>query len=433
MTTKIEKIADKARRGETEIFTSLLHHLTPSLVRKHLYKMKSSTATGVDKESLEGAKATFNTWVKERIQSIHRKGYKAPPVRRVYIPKPGSVKGRPLGVPTIQDRAIQGAVSEILSKIYEVDFLKQSFGGRANLSAHNAIVSLNHVARGGGIRYILNCDLENFFGSVDHGWVMQFLSHRVQDKRLLNLILRWLRAGVIEDGSVSRSTKGVPQGGPISVLLSNIYMHYVLDLWLERIVKPRLKGNMEFVRYLDDFVILLQNEDDLEALSSVMKNRLHKFSLVLNEDKTKTLSFGVNAPNSKHETLDYLGFTLYPTKTARGRYKLGFKTSKSRLHRTMTRLKSLIRKNRHMKVVHQIQQINLLLRGHFNYYGVGNNDDCLFSIRRVAFMSLRKQLCKRSQNGRYTWERYYRLLQFTPLCPVLFKIRYCNFERYQML
>lgn len=327
METRLKRIADKARKDRNEQFTSLTHHLTRELVWKHLSKMPATTASGVDEENLDEAKRTFGDWVDEQIASVHRKGYKAPPVRRVYIPKPGTTKQRPIGVPSIRDRALQGAVAEILSQIYEVDFEPQSFGGRPQLSAHHAVINLQTQVTVRKTKYILNCDLENFFGSVSHEWVMRFLSHRVKGPRILNFVLRWLRAGVMEQGRFQETEIGVPQGGRISVLLSNLYLHYALDLWLNRTIKPRLRGQMEFIRYLDDFVILLEREDDLKRLQEVLPKRLEKFSLRTNESKSQVLKFGA-AMAQCHDVLHYLGYTLYRTRNRRGGYKIGFKTEK---------------------------------------------------------------------------------------------------------
>ena len=432
METGLKRIADKARSDESTSFTSLLHHLTPELVWKHLKKMKINTAVGVDKESLEEAKNCFDKWVDAEIQAIHRKGYKAPPVRRVYIPKEGSAKKRPLGIPTVKDRAIQGAIAEILNNIYEQDFLKQSFGGRPKLSAHHAVVNLQNGIHSNKTSFILNLDLENFFGSVDQGWVMRFLQLRVKDPRIANLIQRWLRAGVIEDNSYHQAEFGVPQGGPISVLLSNMYLHYSLDLWLEKVVKPRLRGKMEFIRYLDDCVILFQQKADLQRVYNTLSMRLNKFSLRLNSDKTKVIQFGPRAGKS-HGVLDYLGFTFYRTKDRAGRYKIGVKTQKKKLHRAMQRVKMLINKNRHKPIAQQHKEINWLLRGHYNYYGVGDNYSCLWALARVVFLHWRKQLSKRSQNGHYQWSRYLRLLKYFPLCKIKLAVPYRRYADFQIL
>jgi group II intron reverse transcriptase/maturase len=208
--------------------------------------------------SVDEAKKTFEGWIEEMLSSIHRKAYKAPPVRRVWIPKPGKTSKRPLGVPCVADRALQRSVSLVLSSIYEQDFLPCSFGGRPKLSAHHALSTLNEIISGKKVSWVLEADLKNFFGSLDHGWLLRFVEHRVGDPRIISLIKRWLKAGVLEEGELRSVETGTPQGGSISVLLSNIYLHYVLDLWFEKVIKPKLKGEAYLVRYIDDCVVCFQ-------------------------------------------------------------------------------------------------------------------------------------------------------------------------------
>jgi RNA-directed DNA polymerase len=255
METKLGQIAAKARCEPKLRFTSLAHHITCDRVRKNLLRIPRWSAAGVDGQTVEAAKKSFDEWLEPMLQSIHRQGYRAPDIRRVYIPKPGKTEKRPLGVPTVADRALQRSTAEVLSAIYEQDFLPCSFGGRPKLSAHHALATLNEVIAGGKIGWVLEADLKNFFGSLNHDWVLRFVAHRVGDPRLISLIRRWLKAGVLEDGKVHPSEEGTPQGGSISVLLSNLYLHYVLDLWFERVVKSRLRGEARLVRYIDDFVI----------------------------------------------------------------------------------------------------------------------------------------------------------------------------------
>ena len=262
MATKLEEIAAKARNETKLRFTSLCHHITPERIWNSLNHIPARSSSGVDGISVEEAKETFNQWCQPMLHSIHRKGYKAPPVRRVWIPKPGKTEKRPIGVPCIADRALQRSVSEVLSTIYEQDFLPCSFGGRPGLSAHHALSTLNEIISGKKVGWVFEADLKNFFGSLDHGWLLQFVEHRVGDNRLLNLIKRWLKAGVMDENALQKSEVGTPQGGSISVLLSNVYLHYVLDLWFEKVVKPRMKGEVYLVRYIDDFVVCFQYRSD---------------------------------------------------------------------------------------------------------------------------------------------------------------------------
>src|SRR3989475_11417258 len=292
METKLEQIAAKARCEPNLRFTSLAHHITRDRVQKNLLQIPKWSAAGVDGQTVEAAKKSFDGWIEPMLQSIHRQGYRAPDIRRVYIPKPGKTENRPLGVPTVSDRALQRTTAEVLSAIYEQDFLPCSFGGRPKLSAHHALATLNEVIAGGMIGWVLEADLKNFFGSLNHDWMLRLVEHRVGDPRLISLIRRWLKASVLEDGDVHASEQGTPQGGSISVLLSNVYLHYVLDLWFERVVKSRLRGEAYLVRYIDDFVLCFQYRADALGVQKALCQRLGKFGLTLESTKTKLVEFG---------------------------------------------------------------------------------------------------------------------------------------------
>ncbi len=255
MATGLERIAAKARREPKCRFTSLAHHITGERVWESLQRIPSDSAPGVDGQTVAEAKEEFAVWIEPMLQSMHRQGYPAPAIRRVYIPKPGKQEKRPLGVPCVADRALQRSVSQVLSAIYEEDFLPCSFGGRPALGAHHALATLNEVIAGRKVGWVLEADLKNFFGSLDHGWLLRFVEYRVGDPRIISLIRRGLKAGVLEEGVVQQNEEGTPQGGSVSVLLSNVYLHYVLDVWFERVVKPRLRGEAYLVRYIDDFVV----------------------------------------------------------------------------------------------------------------------------------------------------------------------------------
>src|SRR3954464_10751365 len=291
METGLERIAEKARREPKLRFTSLAHHVTADRVWRNLCQIPNHSAPGVDGQRIPEAKESFQGWIGAMLQSVHRKGYKAPVIRRVYIPKPGKQEKRPLGVPTVADRALQRSTAEVLSAVYEQDFLPCSFGGRPKLSAHHALATLNEVIAGGKIGWVLEADLKNFFGSLNHDWVLRFVAHRVGDPRLISLIRRWLKAGVLEDGKAHPSEEGTPQGGSISVLLSNLYLHYVLDLWFERVAKSRLRGEARLVRYIDDFVICFQYRSDAIRVQDALRLRLGKFGLTLEPTKTKLVEF----------------------------------------------------------------------------------------------------------------------------------------------
>src|SRR6516225_676610 len=422
METKLEQIAAKARREPNLRFTSLAHHVTRERVRKNLSQIPKRSAAGVDGQTVEAAKESFEEWIEPMLQSIHRQGYRAPDIRRVYIPKPGKTEKRPLGVPTVSDRALQRSVAEVLSAIYEQDFLPCSFGGRPGRGAHHALATLHERIAGSKVEWVLEADLKNFFGSLSHDWVLRFVEHRVGDPRLISLIRRWLKAGVLEDGAVHPSEQGTPQGGSISVLLSNLYLHYVLDLWFERVVKPRLQGEAYLVRYIDDFVMCFQYRVDALRVQQVLSKRLGKFSLTLEPTKIKLVEFGRFAQRhaGKHgrkrpETIYFLGFTLYCTRNRKGNFRIGVRTERSSLQRTLMRLQDLMRRMRHLQVNEQVDNLNVLLRGHYAYFGIGGNFRALQKVYRAVERYWHKMLCSRSWKGRVRWTVFHQIKARSPL------------------
>jgi group II intron reverse transcriptase/maturase len=388
---------------------------------------------------VEEAKKTFEGWIEEMLSSIHRKAYKAPPVRRVWIPKPGKTSKRPLGVPCVADRALQRSVSVVLSKIYEQDFLPCSFGGRPKLSAHHALSTLNEVIAGKKVSWVLEADLKNFFGSLDHGWLLRFVEHRVGDPRIISLIKRWLKAGVLEEGELRPVETGTPQGGAISVLLSNIYLHYVLDLWFEKVIKPQLKGEAYLVRYIDDFVVCFQFRSDAIQFQDALAVRLGKFSLELEPKKTCLVEFGrfarrmAKGQGKRLETISFLGFTHFGTLNRKGNFMVGRKTEKARFRRSVQNIQSLMREIRHYSLREQVEKINQVLRGHYAYYGVGGNFKSLFKIHRFAERYWHKMLCSRSRKSYITWERFYFLKQVFPLQRPKLSVPYMRMKAFAVL
>jgi len=285
MTTGLERIAAKARCEPKLRFTSLAHQITKERVWENLCQIPTDSAPGVDGQTVPEAKESFEVWIEAMLQSVHRQGYPAPNIRRVYIPKPGKQEKRPLGVPCVADRALQRSAAQVLSAIYEQDFLSCSFGGRPGRGAHQALASLHEVISGRKVEWVLEADLKNFFGSLSHEWMLRFVEHRVGDRRLISLIRRWLKASILEEGKLHANEEGTPQGGSISVLLSNVYLHYVLDLWFERVVKPRLRGEAYLVRYIDDFVLCFQYRADALRVQKALCQRLGKFGLSLDRPR----------------------------------------------------------------------------------------------------------------------------------------------------
>ena len=311
----------------------------------------------------------------------------------------------------------------MLSAIYEQDFLPCSFGGRPGLGAHHALATLNEVIAGSKTGWVLEADLKNFFGSLNHDWLLRFVEHRVGDPRLISLIRRWLKAGVVEDGEVHPNEEGTPQGGSISVLLSNVYLHYVLDLWFERVVKRRLRGEAYLVRYIDDFVICFQYRSDALRVQDALRRRLGKFGLTLEPTKTKLVEFGRFAQRhagkrgrNRPETIYFLGFTLYCTRNRKGNFKVGMRTEKSRLRRGLMSLQELMRRIRHDTIRDQVGEINAALRGHYAYYGIAGNIRALLEVYRAVERYWRKMLCSRSWAGAHlTWDAFHQIKERTPL------------------
>ena len=281
--------------------------------------------------------------------------------------------------------------------------------------------------------------MKNFFGSLDHGWIIRFIEHRVGDPRIISLIKKWLKAGVMEAGVFEESEAGTPQGGSISVLLSNLYLHYVLDLWFEKAIKPRLKGESYLVRYIDDFIVCFGYKNDAERFVEVLAKRLSKFSLTLEPGKTRLIEFGrfasqnAKAKGKKPETFYFLGFTHYCTTNRKGNYQVGRRTEKSRLRRSIKKLLSKMREMKHWKIEEQVDKINQILRGHYNYYGMGGNYQSLHKIYYQAILFLKKMLSSRSWKGHVTWELFNIIIKRHPILRPYIKIPYGDFKKYVML
>ena len=422
MTTGLERIAAKAREDRTLKFTSLAHHVTEELLWESVCHIPKDSAPGCDGQTVEEAKKNFKQWAPEMLRAIHDRGYQPPPILRVFIPKPGKKEKRPLGIPCVSDRALQRSVAAVLSAIYEQAFLPCSFGGRPGRNAHHALATLGEILSGvPAMSYVLEADLKNFFGSLEHGILLRFLEERVGDPRIISLVRRWLKAGILEKGELTANEKGTPQGGSISVLLSNLFLHRVLDLWFEQQVKPRLRGEAYLVRYIDDFVICFQYREDADRVQTVLSKRLNKYALALEPSKTKLVKFGrfaqreARVQGKRPETFSFLGFTHYGTCNRKGNYKVGRKTEKSRLRRTMAALRELMRDIRHWSLKDQVSRLNQSLRGHYAYYGLAGNWRSLHRVYRFVERYWHKMLCSRSWAARITWEVFHHLRDLFPL------------------
>ena len=334
-----------------------------SLVEQHR-KQEKGKAVGIDGIN----KAEYEKELKENIEEIIKEmkafKYRPMPVRRVYIPKAGSNKLRPLGIPAYRDKIIQGAFAEVLNAIYENIFLNCSYGFRPGKSCHDAIKELDKIIQNKRVNYILDADIEGFFDNIDHKWLIKFLEHDIEDKHFIRYIGRFLKSGIMEQGKKIKVDQGTPQGGVISPILANVYLHYVLDLWVEKDIKRRYKGEIYLIRYADDFVVCFENEKEAQKFYEELKERLNKFNLKLAENKTKIIKMGKNNKGSK-ESFDFLGFTHYNGKTRKGYYKTVHKTSKKKLKTKKQNAKNWIKENMQLKPTEIIKKINIKLIGHY--------------------------------------------------------------------
>lgn len=426
ISTRLRRIAELAGRRRGEALSTLAHHIDVAFLREAYRRTRKDGAVGVDQETA----SEFERDLTGRLEDLHERfksgRYKAPPVRRVYIPK-GNGGRRPLGIPTLEDKVLQRAVVMVLEAVYEQDFLSCSYGFRPGRSAHDALADLRKgmMAMGGG--WVLDADIRGFFDNLDHAHLRGFLDKRVRDGVIRRVIGKWLKAGVLEDGSVRRSTTGTPQGGVISPLLANIYLHEVLDTWFEGEVQPRMRGRCFLVRYADDFVMVFEREDDARRVLEVLPKRFGKYGLELHPEKTRLVSFqeppyradgkGRGPGGSGPGTFDFLGFTHYWGRTKRGGWAIKQRTASSRLRRSVKAMWEWCRRNRHLPIAVQHRVISQKMRGHYNYYGVTGNSMGLVKYQHAVLRGWRYWLDRRSQRRSMPWDRFWRYLQNNPLPP----------------
>ncbi len=422
--TRLERIAKLAREAPKMAITTLAHHIDIDWLREAYRRTRKDGARGVDQQSAEQYAANLEDNLRALLERAKSGTYRAPPVRRVHIPKEGGGgETRPIGIPTFEDKVLQRAVAMALEAVYEQDFLDCSYGFRPGRSAHQALQALWDQAmkmRGG---WILEVDIRKFFDTLDHERLMEILRQRVRDGVLLRLISKWLHAGVLEDGSVSYPDAGTPQGGVISPLLANIFLHEVLDVWFEREVKPRLRGRASLVRYADDAVLLFEVEEDARRVMAVLPKRFGKYGLTLHPDKTRLVDFrrpALTPPpggvaRARPGTFDLLGFTHFWGKSRKGNWVIRRKTAKDRLRRALKRVADWCREHRHDEVREQQQALSQKLRGHYGYFGITGNHRALQRFWHKVIEVWRKWLDRRSQRAKMNWERMRKLLERYPL------------------
>ena len=433
--SKRARLAAIARSQPKERFVNLMHHLTFDLVKGCLEKVPRKSAPGVDGMTVETALKNLDWLLPPLLDAIHQGRYEAPPVRRVFIPKSNGGQ-RPIGVPEVIDRAIQAAMAKILGEIYEQDFLKCSFGFRPKIGCHHALATINELIHRSAMSHALEVDIRDFFGSLSHEWLRKFLGLRIGDNRVLKLIDAWLSAGVMENGNWQEMEKGTPQGGSISPLLSNVYLHYVLDLWCERKIKSRLSGRAHLVRYADDFVILFTNPEDVDVMKSLLTARLAQFGLTVADDKThKTdLTPRESRGGGDRRSMTFLGFTIFRASNRNGTgWKTVFQTEGRRLSRAKAAMKEKLHRMMHWEVEKQAEKINALLVGHFSYYGIAGNMRKIGAFRHFTVHYWRRCLSSRSQNGAVNWAKMEEILEKSSLCPAQIRIGYPALASYVRL
>ncbi|MDL1977912.1 MAG: group II intron reverse transcriptase/maturase [Deltaproteobacteria bacterium] len=422
MVTKLQRIAEKARTDSGCRFTSLFHLMNVEMLRECFRQLRKDAAVGIDKVTKEEYAENLEENLTVLVEKLHRMSYVPQPVRRVYIPKPGSTKKRPLGIPALEDKLVQAGLARILTAIYEQDFIDDSYGFRPGRSCHDALRALSDEVEGQRIHYIVDADIKGFFDNVDHEWLMKFLEHRIADKRVLRYVKRFLMAGIMEDETVRASDKGTPQGGIVSPILANIYLHYSLDLWFTRVFQKSCCGQSRIIRYADDFVVCFQREVDATRFRHELDERLSKFGLEISPEKTKVVEFGPFAESkakrggSKAATFDFLGFTHYCSRTRDGgRFRMKRITSRKKFTAKIRMFRDWLKAHRTLPTRELMEKVVAKLRGHFAYYGVTDNSKGISRFAYEVRCLLFKWLNRRGKRGCMSWDKFNLFLKKFPL------------------
>lgn len=419
VSTKLERIATMAKTMRGVAFTTLAHHMDADWLREAYQRTRKDGARGVDGQSAQEYERNLEGNLRALLERVKSGTYRAPPVRRVHIPKGDGSQTRPIGIPTFEDKVLQRAVAMLLEAVYEQEFHDFSYGFRPGRSAHDACQALQNatVKMAGG--WVLEVDIKKFFDTLDHERLRTILGQRVRDGAILRLIGKWLNAGVLEGATLSHPEAGTPQGGVISPLLANIYLHEVLDGWFVREVQPRLKGRSVLVRYADDFVFVFARKEDAERVFAVLPKRFGKYGLTLHPDKTRLVPFQRpdrdDGDGDGSGTFDLLGFTHHWGLSRNGKWVVQKHTAKDRFSRTLRRIAEWCRLHRHDDVEAQHRALVRKLRGHYAYFGVTGNGRALARIWYETTKIWRKWLGRRSQKAFLNWEKMLRLLERFPL------------------
>ena len=399
-----------AKEDPQKTFTSIHHVIDIVWLREAFYATRKDGAPGVDNRTWQDYEANLEMNLQDLLDRAKSGRYVAPPVRRKHIPKGTSItETRPIGIPTIEDKVLQRAVVMVLEPIYEQDFYDGSYGFRPKRSAHQALESFWQQAMHMNVSVVLEVDIRKYFDRIDHKWLREFLHQRVRDGVLLRLIGKWLKAGVMEDGQVHYPDAGTPQGGVISPILSNVFLHYVLDAWFHEEVLPRLGGRAFLIRFADDFVIGFERERDAERVHAVLEQRLSKYGLEIHPTKTKRVPFerppSDGVPRAQRPgTFSFLGFTHYWGRSRHGNWVIKRRTEKSRLARCATAIDDWCRRNRHLPIQEQHKKLSRKLLGHYAYYGITGNSISIARYRDLATEAWLKWLGRRSRKAKSSWK-----------------------------
>lgn len=426
VSTRLERIAKLARERPQEALTTLAHHIDIDWLREAHRRTRKGGATGVDGQTAAEYAMNLEGNLRSLLDRMKSGTYVAPPVRRVEIPKGDGSQTRPIGIPTFEDKIAQRAVAMVLEAVYEQSFMDCSYGFRPGRSAHQALALVQSQTVKMAGKWVVEVDIKKFFDTLDHAHLQRIVRQRVRDGVLLRLIGKWLNAGVMKEGGLEYARSGTPQGGVISPLLANVYLHEVLDEWFARDVMPRLVGRAVLVRYADDVAIVFDHENDARRVMNVLPKRFEKFGLTLHPEKTRLIDFrrparrGARSPDGESalrrpETFDLLGFTHYWARSRKGFWVVKQKTAKDRQRRAIKRIAEWCRRHRHHHVREQWVALKVKLLGHFGYFGIIGNLESLRSLRHHAIRVWRKWLSRRSQKARVPWEKMHQLLKRYPL------------------
>jgi len=444
VTQALGRVRKAARHRKKERFTALLHHINQDTLRMAFYALKRDAAPGVDGVTWTDYEADLEPRLADLHGRVHRGAYRPQPSRRTYIPKADG-RQRPLAIAALEDKIVQGAVVMVLNAIYEEDFLGFSYGFRPGRGQHDALDALVVGITSTKVNWILDADIRSFFDTVSQEWLIRFVEHRIGDPRIIRLIQKWLRAGVLEDGAVTVSEKGTGQGSVASPMLANIYLHYVIDLWANRWRQQEATGDMIIVRYADDIVVGFEQEADAHRFLDALRTRLEEFALSLHPEKTRLIEFGRHAAArreqrglGKPETFNFLGFTFISGKSRRGGFLVKRKTRRDRMTAKLLEVKEELRRRMHRPIPEQGRWLKQVVSGFFNYHAVPTNSRALSAFRYHVTLLWRRALRRRSQKDRLSWGRITRLADdwlprprvLHPWPSVRFAVRHPRWEPY---